>query len=196
MSSSLVYGSLVGEKEYLPKYWRYDFHWGKSNLDITVWWPDLQYPSNHAKVETGSTHRYLPSQCYNNSPIGATKTLGDTRTSTQSQKALVIFGDMRVPASINQDVLNCFDRFMGSVFCFERVRWNSVCWCQSGVTPTLKGCRHMPGCLSPVRVEEGGAWNTGDGAFLTWSRRFFWTHLGRVPMDLTVALRTCVLFSG
>ena len=36
-----------------------------------------------------------------------------------------------------------------------------------------RGCRHMPGCLSPVRVEEGGAWNTGDGAFLTWSRRFF-----------------------
>lgn len=68
----------------------------------------------------------------------------------------------------------------------------------SGVTPT-HGFRHMPGCLSPVRVEEGGAWNTGDGAFLTWSRRFFLdpSWKGSNGFDSCVEnMRTCVLLSG
>ena len=148
--------------------WRYDFHWGKSNLDMTVWWPDLPIQPCKSWNWLDPSLFTFP-QCYSNSPIGATKTLGDTRTSTQSSCHIRWH---EKPASINQDVLNCFDRFMGSVL-FWRGSLNEVCWCQSGVTQTHGLSSHAFRILSPVRVEEGGAWNTGRGAFLTWSRRFF-----------------------
>lgn len=113
-------------------------------------------------------------QCYNNSPIGATKTLWATRTSTQSHKALVIFGDMRVPASINQDVLNCFDRSMGSVFCFEGVRWNG------GLLMSVKGNtepRVVGTCLShPFASQSWRRWcmeHRRRGFFLSGQDVFF-----------------------
>ena len=43
-SSSLVLWQFSRWKKISSQIWRYDFHWGKSNLDITVWWPDFTRP--------------------------------------------------------------------------------------------------------------------------------------------------------